>query len=152
NRVEDALNEPADMTLIQPGESASTAILAHDGDSAHLVTGSGGLSVGSGDFFAGQVFEHIRLTAEGNVGIGVSNPQARLDVDGLIRATGGIVFPDGTVQYSAAKKTLGAQSSQSPLKPSDNQIAQVESPSATTTSFIPKFSDNSGALTDSVMF
>jgi hypothetical protein len=52
----------------------------------------------------------MRLTADGNVGIGITNPQVRLEVDGLIRASQGIVFPDGTTQYSAASKTLGAKS------------------------------------------
>ncbi|HKG59013.1 MAG TPA: hypothetical protein VKB05_04475 [Pyrinomonadaceae bacterium] len=39
----------------------------------------------------------------GNVGIGVNNPAHRLDVAGTIRSSsGGFVFPDGTVQTTAA--------------------------------------------------
>jgi hypothetical protein len=40
----------------------------------------------------------------GNVGIGVS-PSYKLDVSGVIRATGGFRFPDNTVQASAATMT-----------------------------------------------
>ncbi|PYT10175.1 MAG: hypothetical protein DMF60_00920, partial [Acidobacteria bacterium] len=109
-------SEDITMTIIDPGESPATVILAHDGSTAHLVSGNGGLSISSGDFFANKLLEHIRLTAEGNVGIGVANPQAKLDVDGLIRASQGIIFPDGTVQYSASSKTLGARSSGSAQK------------------------------------
>lgn len=38
----------------------------------------------------------------GSVGLGTTSPTARLDVDGLIRArSGGVEFPDGTVQSTA---------------------------------------------------
>jgi len=45
----------------------------------------------------------MKLTAEGNLGIGISNPQARLDVYGMIRTSGGFIFPDGSVQTTAAR-------------------------------------------------
>src|SRR5581483_10031624 len=44
----------------------------------------------------------LLLTPEGNLGLGVARPEARLDVAGLIRTSKGIVFPDGTIQTTAA--------------------------------------------------
>jgi hypothetical protein len=38
----------------------------------------------------------------GNVGIGTTAPEYPLDVKGLVRATGGFVFPDGSQQNTAA--------------------------------------------------
>lgn len=47
--------------------------------------------------------ERLRITEDGEVGIGTTSPQATLDVDGNLRVrTGGIEFPDGTVQATAA--------------------------------------------------
>jgi len=98
-----------DVTIVID-QSTATAVLAHDGSAAQIVSGSGGFSFSSGDFFANKILEHMRITAEGNIGIGTQTPQARLDVDGLIRASRGIVYPDGTIQLSASSKTLGARS------------------------------------------
>src|SRR5437867_970511 len=102
--------EDVSLTILDSDGSTATAVLAHDGSTAHLVSGSGGLTISSGDFFANKLLEHIRLTAEGNVGIGVAKPQAKLDVAGMIRASEGITFPDGSIQFSAARKTFGAAS------------------------------------------
>ena len=47
--------------------------------------------------------ERMRITSAGNVGIGTTSPGYTLDVAGQIRSsTGGFVFPDGTVQITAA--------------------------------------------------
>ena len=139
------------LTIVEPGGSASTAVLAHDGSEAHLVSSSGGLSISSGDFFANKSLEHIRLTAEGNVGIGVPNPHAKLDVAGLIRASDGIVFPDGSIQLSAARKTFGA-ASHKPNQPEQAQGGEMqpETSGTGTTGRLTKWQDGpNGVLTDS---
>jgi hypothetical protein len=46
--------------------------------------------------------ERLRINSTGNVGIGTASPAFKLDVAGQIRSSsGGIVFPDGTVQTTA---------------------------------------------------
>ncbi len=51
--------------------------------------------------------ERMRVTPEGNVGIGTADPAYRLDVHGVIRTTEGIRFPDGTKQTTAASSSSG---------------------------------------------
>ena len=73
-------------------------IVSHDGEEGWIETGSGGLS-----FYAGggspdrSLSPHLRLTTNGDLGIGVADPQARLDVAGIIRTSEGIQFADGTI-------------------------------------------------------
>jgi hypothetical protein len=48
------------------------------------------------------------ITSAGNVGIGTNTPSVRLDVAGQVRSgAGGFVFPDGTVQATAATGSGG---------------------------------------------
>jgi len=86
----------------RPGAGLATTLLAHDGRGGLLSSGSGGLSFRLGDYLASKDVERMRLTEEGNLGIGVENPQARLDVAGEIRTSEGIRFPDGSLQTTAA--------------------------------------------------
>ena len=84
-------------TVTNPAE-LTAAVLAHDGTDARLLTGSGGLSVRTGNFLKGDDQEKLRLTAEG-----------KLEVKGAISTGEGVVFPDGTVQktaYVASGQTL----------------------------------------------
>jgi hypothetical protein len=60
---------------------------------------SGGNQFGL-DLFTNSI-SRLSITNAGNVGIGTSTPAARLDVNGAIRSSGGIVFPDGSTQYRA---------------------------------------------------
>ncbi|HYK89711.1 MAG TPA: hypothetical protein VE398_13120, partial [Acidobacteriota bacterium] len=90
------------VTVLRADEGRAIALLAHDGNRGQVVSGKGGLSFRVGDFFSGKDIERMRLTEDGELGIGVEEPGARLDVAGLIRTSEGIVFPDGTIQKSAA--------------------------------------------------
>jgi hypothetical protein len=101
------LEENPALTVIKAEEHPATTVVAHNGEEGQIIRGQGALSFRLGDFFSGKDSEQMRLTAEGNLGIGISQPQARLDVDGFVRATQGIVFPDGSVQFSASSKTFG---------------------------------------------
>lgn len=52
---------------------------------------------------AGAFLERMRISSAGNVGIGVTSPTQKLEVAGTIKSTtGGFIFPDGTVQTTAA--------------------------------------------------
>jgi len=86
------LRDDAELPIIQ---------LLHDGQSGRIVSGKGDLSFRVGNALAGKDVEYMHLTANGNLGIGVSEPLAKLDVAGIIRAQG-IMFSDGTIQKTAA--------------------------------------------------
>jgi hypothetical protein len=89
------------LTLLDKQNLLPLTLLTHDGEQGRVVSGRGGLSFRTGDFFAGKDVEHMRLTAEGKLGLSVTDPQAKLDVGGLIRTSEGIMFPDGSVQTTA---------------------------------------------------
>jgi hypothetical protein len=89
------------FTILDGEATLPLTVLAHDENQGRVSGGRGALSFRTGDFFAGQDKEHMRLTAAGNLGLGVAEPQAKLDVAGLIRTNEGIVFPDGSVQTTA---------------------------------------------------
>src|ERR1700730_10452440 len=81
----------------------------HDENNGAIVNTSGDLIFRFGKFFAGKDNEKMRLTADGNLGIGTDKPQAPLDVDGLIRTSKGIMFADGTIMTTAGGGTAANQ-------------------------------------------
>ncbi len=86
------------LTILWADEPAPFTLVSHDGSEGWIESTSGGLS-----FYAGGVSRsrdsvpQLRLTPEGNLGIGVAEPRARLEVAGLIRASEGFQFSDGTI-------------------------------------------------------
>jgi hypothetical protein len=106
--------EQIEFLAIAPSEASLAATaLAHNGSEGWLMTGTGALSVRTGNFYMGQEQEQMRLTADGKLGLGISEPQAKLDVAGQIRTSEGIVFPDGSVQttaYVASGRSLSERS------------------------------------------
>ncbi|HEY3025063.1 MAG TPA: hypothetical protein VGJ55_02815 [Pyrinomonadaceae bacterium] len=83
------------LTILKAGETQATTLLANDGEDGHMIRGRGALTFRIGDFFSGTDREQMRLTEEGNLGIGTAKPKARLDVAGMIRAREGFLFSDG---------------------------------------------------------
>ncbi len=53
------------------------------------------------------VAERMRITSAGNVGIGITNPVRSLEVSGIGKFYGGVMFSDGTIQNTAATTTAG---------------------------------------------
>ena len=146
------VEENTSLTLLDADEQRTTTVVAHNGEEGTITRGRGALSFRLGDFFSGKDREQMRLTAEGNLGIGVSHPQVRLDVDGLFHTSRGVVFPDGTIQFSAASRTLGARSSRSGETSIDKQEIQPQASGTGTQNFIPRWTDNVGTLGDSLLF
>jgi hypothetical protein len=94
-------DEGAVAVLNESAPQAAT-VTAHDGSEGQVTSTSGALTLRTGDVFSGKDKEHVRITPEGQVGIGTDKPEATLDVAGTIRARGGIVFEDGSVLSSAS--------------------------------------------------
>src|SRR5438132_8884941 len=81
--------------VTDPPNNALT-LVGHDGENGQLVNTRGALTFRFGDFFSGKDKEQMRLTQEGNLGIGTAKPEFKLDVAGAIRARQGFVFNDGS--------------------------------------------------------
>ena len=127
---------------VMPGEGLQpVTVVAHTGDEAQLTRTQGALTFRSGDFFSGNDKEQMRLTEDGNLGLGTTKPKAKLDVAGVIRAREGFMFSDGSMLKLNEKGVLTRTTADGPA------------PSLATTSQerIAKFTDNAGTLGDSVI-
>ena len=130
------------LAQVKEGNETTAALLVHNGRDAQLVSTHGGLTFRIGDFFGGQDKELMRLTPDGNLGVGVSSPQARLDVAGDIRATGllhvtGIEFANGTMQMDGLSARKDAQ----------GNVVPATAGTGTQNRFA-KWTDNAGTLGD----
>ena len=103
------IEENATLTILKEDEGQAITVVANNGNDGQIVRDRGALSFRLGDFFSGNDQEQMRLTEEGNLGIGTDKPQAKLDVAGTIRTTKGIEFADGTVQSSGQSGKLDSQ-------------------------------------------
>ncbi|HMG76929.1 MAG TPA: hypothetical protein VK582_25880 [Pyrinomonadaceae bacterium] len=74
------------LTVMPAGDAQPVTVLANNAEEAQLARTRGALTFRVGDFFSGNDSEQMRLTEEGNLGIGTSEPKAKLDVAGTIRA------------------------------------------------------------------
>jgi len=101
-----------DKSLARVNDPLNTALtlIGHDGQDGQIVNTRGAMTFRFGDFFSGKDKELMRLTPEGNLGLGVKSPQAKLDVAGTIRANG-IEFPNGTMQTTGLSGHTDAQGS-----------------------------------------
>lgn len=129
----------AAFIVLQESETEAITAITHDGSEGQVARTRGPLSFRVGDFFSGKDREQMRLTEEGNLGIGTDKPEATLDVAGMIRAREGLMFSDGSTLNVNEKGVL------------TRTAADDASPSAVTATQdrIVKFTDNAGTLGDS---
>jgi hypothetical protein len=122
-------------------EPQTTTVIAHDGTDGQLIRGRGALSFRIGNFFTGNDTEQMRLTDAGDLGIGTSDPRARLDVAGTIRAERYLVVRP---KLSGAEKTATSTLLADAMDPGQSLIS-----GSGTQDRIAKWIDNSGTLGDS---
>ncbi len=141
--VKQSDDEGAIAVLNDSAPQAAT-VTAHDGNDGQVTSTSGALTLRTGDVFSGKDKEHVRITPEGQVGIGTDKPEATLDVAGTIRARGGIVFDDGTVMTSAGKKS--SADGKTDAAANGDTPSTANATGTGTTGSIAKWADGPGAV------
>ena len=131
----------AAFTILRPSEAEAITAVTHDGADGQLTSTKGALTFRTGDLFSGEDKEQMRLTEEGNLGIGTSTPQSKLDVAGTIRAERFLVVKPKLA--SGDKTTSGAAATDS------IDLVQPLIAGSGTQNQIAKWTDNSGTLGDS---
>ncbi len=130
------------LAVMSGTETEPATVLAHTGEEGQLTRTRGALSFRMGDFFTGTDQEQMRLTEEGNLGIGTAKPKVKLDVAGMIRAREGFAFSDGSRLNVNDKGELTLTSSNGTIAP--NVVGTG------TQNRLAKWTDNSGTLGDSL--
>jgi hypothetical protein len=96
------LNDGDDaVSILREGKERAVVMATHDGTDGQVSSTAGSITFRTGNVFASQETEQMRITPEGRVGIGTKAPETTLDVAGTIKARGGIQFDDGSVLSSA---------------------------------------------------
>ncbi len=134
------VEENSSWTILDNKENQTATVIAHDGTDGQIVRGRGAFSFRLGDFYSGNDKEQMRLTEEGNLGIGTAKPKARLDVAGTVRAGEGFMFSDGSTLKVNDKGVLTRTSADG-----------TNTVTSTTQNRIAKFTDNAGTVGDSVV-
>lgn len=129
---------------VVPAENAPpVTVVTNTVDEAQLTRSRGALSFRFGDFFHANDKEQMRLTEEGNFGIGTAKPEAKLDVAGTIRARDGFLFSNGSALNVNEKGALT-------LTGSDGSVTPNVAGSGTQNR-LTKWTDTAGTLGDSVV-
>jgi len=137
------VEENASLTILNDDDNQTPTVIAHNGNEGQIIRGRGALSFRLGDFFSGKDIEQMRLTEQGNLGIGTFKPGFKLDVAGAIRAREGFVFNDGSTLNVNDKGTLTLTTA------NGNITANITGTG--TQNRLAKWTDNSGTLGDSVV-
>ena len=135
----------AALTILQGDEAEAITAVTHDGAEGQLTSTRGALTFRTGDVFTGKEKEQMRLTEDGRLGIGTSDPQAKLDVAGSIRAERFLV---------ARPKVTGADNTEilaTDAAATDSADGEALVAGTGTKERIAKWVDNDGTLGDSVI-
>jgi len=133
----------AGFRLLGESEAAAMTAVTHDGTIGQLNRTAGALSFRMGNFFSGADTEQMRLTEEGNLGIGTEAPEFKLDVAGAVRGRMGFVFGNGSSLNVNEKGALQ-------LKNADGELIPDAS-GAGTQGRLARWIDGAGTLGDSVI-
>jgi hypothetical protein len=97
------------FTVTQADASTGFTVANTSGVPRFALNGNSNGSWTLWDYGAGSAWTAGITQKTGNVGIGSTNPSYKLDVAGQVRSSsGGFVFPDGTVQTTAASGSGGS--------------------------------------------
>jgi hypothetical protein len=146
-KIEAAGSDTA-LTVIREAKTRAVTVTAHDGQDGQVTSTTGALTFRTGDTFSHKEQEQMRITPDGRVGIGTDKPEATLDVNGAIRARGGIVFDDGTVLNSAPHT---ATASTVAAVPQTRTNPTINVAGTGTTNALTKWTDTTGTLGDSAI-
>jgi len=139
-----AVEADSSWTIAGENEPQTPTVIAHDGTDGQMIRGRGALTFRVGNFFSGIDTEQMRLTEAGDLGIGTSTPQAKLEVAGAIRAERFLIVKPGKSggdKTMVANATTDARDSVQPLVGGGG-----------TTGRLTKWTDgSSGTLGDSVI-
>ncbi len=136
------VEENGALTILKLDEGQAVTVVANNGSDGQIIRDRGALSFRLGDFFSGNDKEQMRLTEEGNLGIGTAKPKTKLDVAGMIRAREGYAFSDGSKLDVNEKGALTLTNSNGTIAPNVSGTGSQNR--------LPKWTDNSGTLGDSV--
>jgi len=139
----------AAFTVLQESEAEAITAVTHDGTEGQVARTRGALTFRVGDFFSGADKEQMRLTEEGNLGIGTDNPQAKLDVAGVIRTSKGIEFANGTDVVNVTKLTTTVTGSLQQTLADGTVVTNATGTG--TQNQVAKWTDNTGTLGDSTI-
>src|SRR5439155_8669900 len=87
NESVDVIEPDKSLARVTDPPDTALTLIGHDGRDGQVVNTRGALTFRFGDFFSSKDKELMRLTPEGNLGLGTKSPQAKLDVAGTIRAS-----------------------------------------------------------------
>src|SRR3989441_7439624 len=141
-----------EKSLARVADPPNTALtlIGHDGDNGQVVNTRGALTFRFGDFFSGRDKERMRLTEEGNLGIGTAKPEFKLDVAGAIRAREGFIFNDGSSLNvnDRGALTLTSSNGKGPLTLTNGSGTITPNVAGTgTQNYIAKWAETGGAGT-----